>query len=122
MEPLMVSTTTDSKSHGLSREYADLLSFPLETSDPEPVKDVTKVLEEKDRKDSWTADAVYVIDGVFIALTLLEEGIFRDKDNTSAREIMARKMKLKCGSKTFGIEVPSKISYTFQLVWKFYKS
>ena len=91
------------------------LSFPLETSDPEPVRDVTKVLEEKDRKNLDMTHALYVIDGVFIALTLLEEGIFRDKDNTSAREIMARKMGslYQRGSKDIGVEVPSKISYTF---------
>jgi hypothetical protein len=91
------------------------LSFPLDVPDPEVVRDITKVLDEKDRKNLEMTHALYVIDSVYIALTLLDEGIFKEQNENPGRNIMSSKMGslYQQGSKDIGIEVPSKILYAF---------
>jgi hypothetical protein len=92
------------------------LSFPLETANPSSVEEVLKSnTTEKDRQNLEMTHALYVIDSVYIILTLLDEGIFKNEYNDTSREILTREMKslYENGPKDVGIKVPSGITYTF---------
>jgi hypothetical protein len=93
------------------------LTFPLTTPDPPAVAKVTSVLDEDKKRNLDMTHAIYLIDSTHIILTMLEQGIFTDHDNSEAKDIIVKKIKglyqeAGKGSKDIGIkDIPSQQNY-----------
>jgi len=93
------------------------LSFPLDEPNPSSVEEITKTLPLEDKRNLEMTHAMYVIDSVYIVLTLLDEGIFKQKRLEVTSKMMTDQINAlyKDGSKNIGIAVPSKVAYAFDV-------